>query len=43
MPIHPTDSPEECEWVAGNSEARMIKKFELLDHDPSQETGERNP
>jgi long-chain acyl-CoA synthetase len=24
VPIYPTDSPEECEWVAGNSEARMI-------------------
>jgi len=24
VPIYPTNSPEECEWVAGNSEARMI-------------------
>jgi long-chain acyl-CoA synthetase len=24
VPIYPTDSPEECEWVAGNSEARMV-------------------
>jgi long-chain acyl-CoA synthetase len=24
VPIYPSDSPEECEWVAGNSEARMI-------------------
>jgi long-chain acyl-CoA synthetase len=24
VPIYSTDSPEECEWVAGNSEARMI-------------------
>ena len=24
VPIYPTDSPEQCEWVASNSEARMI-------------------
>jgi long-chain acyl-CoA synthetase len=24
VPIYPTNSPEECRWVAGNSEARMI-------------------
>ncbi len=24
VPIYPTNSPEECEWVAGNSEARAI-------------------
>jgi long-chain acyl-CoA synthetase len=24
VPIYPTDSPAECEWVVGNSEARMI-------------------
>ena len=24
MPIYPTNSPEECEWVAGNSESRAI-------------------
>jgi long-chain acyl-CoA synthetase len=24
VPIYPNDSPEKCEWVAGNSEARMI-------------------
>jgi long-chain acyl-CoA synthetase len=24
VPIYPTNSPEECEWVAGNSEARFI-------------------
>ena len=24
MPIYPTNSPEECAWVAGNSEARAI-------------------
>ncbi|HET6833582.1 MAG TPA: long-chain fatty acid--CoA ligase [Acidimicrobiales bacterium] len=24
VPIYPSDSPEQCEWVAGNSEARMI-------------------
>ena len=24
MPIYPTNSPEECEWVAGDSEARFI-------------------
>ena len=24
VPIYPTNSPEECEWVAGNSEARMV-------------------
>lgn len=24
VPIYPTNSPEECEWVAGNSEAVMI-------------------
>ena len=23
VPIYPTNSPEECEWVAGNSEVRM--------------------
>ena len=23
VPIYPTNSPEECEWVAGNSEARI--------------------
>jgi long-chain acyl-CoA synthetase len=24
VPIYPTNAPEECEWVAGNSEARTI-------------------
>jgi long-chain acyl-CoA synthetase len=24
VPIYPTNSPEECEWVAGNSEAKLI-------------------
>src|SRR5436190_11942929 len=24
VPIYPTNSPEECQWVAGNSEARFI-------------------
>ncbi len=24
VPIYPTNSPEECAWVAGNSEARLI-------------------
>jgi len=24
VPIYPTNSPEECEWVAGDSQARMI-------------------
>jgi long-chain acyl-CoA synthetase len=24
VPIYPTNSPEECQWVAGNSEARAI-------------------
>jgi long-chain acyl-CoA synthetase len=24
VPIYPTNAPEECEWVAGNSEARAI-------------------
>jgi long-chain acyl-CoA synthetase len=24
VPIYPTNSPEECEWVAGNSEARVV-------------------
>ena len=24
VPIYPTNSPEECEWVAGNSESRFI-------------------
>jgi long-chain acyl-CoA synthetase len=24
VPVYPTNSPEECEWVAGNSEARAI-------------------
>jgi long-chain acyl-CoA synthetase len=24
VPIYPTNSPEECAWVAGNSESRMI-------------------
>src|SRR3954453_22592821 len=24
VPISPTNSPEECEWVAGNSESRFI-------------------
>ena len=24
VPIYPTNSPEECEWVAGNSESRTI-------------------
>ena len=24
VPIYPTNSPEECEWVAGNSEARFL-------------------
>src|SRR5256885_7773716 len=24
VPIYPTNSPEECEWVAGNSEARLV-------------------
>ncbi|HEY6758100.1 MAG TPA: AMP-dependent synthetase/ligase [Baekduia sp.] len=24
VPIYPTNSPEECEWVAGNSEAVMV-------------------
>jgi long-chain acyl-CoA synthetase len=24
VPIYPTNSPEECEWVAGNSESRLI-------------------
>ena len=24
VPIYPTNSPEECEWVAGNSEARAV-------------------
>ena len=24
VPVYPTNSPEECEWVAGNSESRFI-------------------
>jgi long-chain acyl-CoA synthetase len=24
VPIYPTNSPQECEWVAGNSEARFV-------------------
>src|ERR1700745_742107 len=24
VPVYPTNSPEECEWVAGNSDARMV-------------------
>jgi long-chain acyl-CoA synthetase len=24
VPIYPTNSPEECEWVVGNSEARIV-------------------
>src|SRR3954454_20202403 len=24
VPIYPTNSPEECEWVAGNSEAAVV-------------------
>src|SRR5919106_1781397 len=24
VPIYPTNSPEECQWVAGNSDARVI-------------------
>src|SRR5207253_10421269 len=24
VPVYPTNSPEECEWVAGNSEARLV-------------------
>ncbi len=24
VPIYPTNSPEECEWVAGNAEARVV-------------------
>src|SRR5690349_14216711 len=24
VPIYPTNSPEECEWVAGNSESRFL-------------------
>src|SRR5262249_51471693 len=24
VPVYPTNSPEECEWVVGNSEARAI-------------------
>src|ERR687888_569060 len=24
VPIYPTNSPEECQWVAGNSEARYV-------------------
>jgi long-chain acyl-CoA synthetase len=31
VPIYPTNSPEECEWVAGNSESRF-----LFAEDPSQ-------
>jgi long-chain acyl-CoA synthetase len=31
VPIYPTNSPEECEWVAGNSEARFA-----ICEDPSQ-------
>jgi long-chain acyl-CoA synthetase len=31
VPIYPTNSPEECEWVAGNSEARFA-----VCEDPSQ-------
>src|SRR3712207_5685052 len=24
VPIYPTNSPSECEWVAGNSESRFV-------------------
>jgi long-chain acyl-CoA synthetase len=24
VPIYPSNSPEECEWVAGNSEAKAV-------------------
>src|SRR6185503_21003247 len=24
VPIYPTNSPDECEWVAGNSESRFV-------------------
>src|SRR3982750_1312565 len=24
VPIYPTNSPEECEWVAGNSEPKLV-------------------
>jgi long-chain acyl-CoA synthetase len=47
VPIYPTNSPEECQWVAGDSEARAIvcedagqvaKVAEVRDRLPSLET-----
>src|SRR5947209_6537400 len=31
VPIYPTNSPDECEWVAGNSDSRIV-----ICEDPSQ-------
>jgi long-chain acyl-CoA synthetase len=47
VPIYPTNSPEECEWVAGNSESRFLfaedasqvaKIAEVRDRLPALET-----
>ena len=36
VPIYPTNSPEECEWVAGNSEAKAVicEDVDQVDEDP---------
>jgi long-chain acyl-CoA synthetase len=41
VPIYPTDSPEECEWEAGNSEARMIICEDALQADKIAQVRQR--
>ena len=43
VPVYPTDSPEQCEWVAGNSEARMFVCEDWIQADKIAQVRERLP
>jgi long-chain acyl-CoA synthetase len=43
VPVYPTDSPEQCEWVASNSEARMFVCEDGIQADKIAQVRERLP
>jgi long-chain acyl-CoA synthetase len=43
VPIYPTNSPDECEWVAGNSEARMVICEDARQADKIRQVRDRLP
>ncbi len=43
VPIYPTNSPEECEWVAGNSDSRIVICEDRTQADKIDQIRERLP